>query len=123
MSEKLEAFVAKRIRELRTQLGLSMRQLAQRSGLPPEMVSRAERQVSSPSVGTLGQLCKGLGVEPGEFFSRSAKLELTSPAIAQRIQGLVADLTPRQQDEVLRGLELLLEVRVAKAAPATKPPR
>lgn len=112
MREKLEAFVARRIRELRTERGLSIRQLALRSGLPPEMVSRAERSISSPSVGTLDALFGGLGVDPADFFARPSALCGAEGAASQRrFEALLDGLTPSEQDEVLRGLGLLLGVR------------
>lgn len=112
MPEKLEAFVARRIRELRMERGLSIRQLALRSGLPPEMISRSERAVSSPSMSTLDHVFSGLGVDPSEFFAHPTAFRGASAAASQRrFEALLDGLKAGEQDEVLRGLGLLLGVR------------
>jgi transcriptional regulator with XRE-family HTH domain len=63
------SFVAARLRALRLERGLSLRQLAKRSDLSPEMLSRAERGERTPTVETLARACSGLGVSLSAFFS------------------------------------------------------
>jgi transcriptional regulator with XRE-family HTH domain len=63
------SFVAARLKALRLDRGLSLRQLAKRSDLWPEMLSRAERCERTPSLETLSRACHGLGVSLSDFFS------------------------------------------------------
>jgi transcriptional regulator with XRE-family HTH domain len=60
--------VAVRLRELREAQGISMRALAQRSGLSANALSMIERGRASPSVSTLNKLAEALGVSITEFF-------------------------------------------------------
>ena len=60
--------VGKRLREIRTLQGLSMRSLAERSGLNINTLSLIENERSSPSVGTLQQLAHSLQVSMTDFF-------------------------------------------------------
>jgi transcriptional regulator with XRE-family HTH domain len=54
--------VALAVLELRTLLGLSQRQLADRSGLSPSTVGRVEHLQGPLQIDTLTQLAHGLGV-------------------------------------------------------------
>jgi len=63
-----EIDVGRRLRELRVARGLSMRALAQQSGLNVNTLSLIENQHTSPSVSTLQQLAKTLQVSISAFF-------------------------------------------------------
>jgi transcriptional regulator with XRE-family HTH domain/uncharacterized RmlC-like cupin family protein len=60
--------VGTRLRMLRTGAGLSIRALAEMSGLNVNTLSLIENGRTSPSVSTLQQLAQGLGVPVTEFF-------------------------------------------------------
>jgi transcriptional regulator with XRE-family HTH domain len=60
--------VAVRLRELREGQAMSMRALAQKSGLSANALSMIERGRASPSVSTLNKLADALGVSITEFF-------------------------------------------------------
>jgi len=63
-----EINVGRRLRGLRTAHGLSMRALAQQSGLNVNTLSLIENQRTSPSVSTLQQLAQTLQVSISAFF-------------------------------------------------------
>lgn len=63
-----EEVVGKRIREIRTHRGLSLRELSERSGLNINTLSLVENARSSPSVSTLQQLSRALEVPITAFF-------------------------------------------------------
>jgi len=63
-----EVLVGRKLRELRTKQGLSLRALADRSGLNINTLSLVENGKSSPSVGTLQQLAQALSVPIASFF-------------------------------------------------------
>lgn len=69
MAEDIARRVASRIRELREAQGFSLRELARRSKMPPEVVSRSERGITEITITSLAKLCEGLGVDLSEFFS------------------------------------------------------
>lgn len=65
--------VAQRLRELREGRGISMRQLATRSGLSANALSMIERGKTSPSVSTLYKLADALGVSITAFFGEESE--------------------------------------------------
>jgi uncharacterized cupin superfamily protein len=65
---KGEISVGDRLREIRSDLGLSIRALAERSGLNVNTLSLIENGRTSPSVGTLQQLAQSLQVPITSFF-------------------------------------------------------
>ncbi len=56
------ARIAARLRERRVELGLSLGELAGRSGVSKAMIGKVEARSSSPTAGVLGRLCAGLGI-------------------------------------------------------------
>ena len=62
MGDGIERRIASNIRRRREDLGLSLAQLGQRSGVSKAMIAKVESGVSSPTAGLLGRLCAGLGV-------------------------------------------------------------
>lgn len=108
------ANVSQRLRELRTQRRLSLRALAERSGLSVNTLSLIENDKSSPSVATLQQAATALGVPISAFFATSADVErVVHQRSGQRggisfARGLLHDLGAGM---ARRGLEpLLLEL-------------
>ena len=69
MSEKETSSVGFHLRELRQQRGLSLRALAELSGLSANTISLIERGAASPSVSTLQRLATALGVHISHFFT------------------------------------------------------
>lgn len=83
-----EVMVGKRLHDLRVGRGLSLRALAQRSGLNVNTLSLVENGKSSPSVSTLQQLALALEVPIGAFFQ-------SAPA-ARRVVFTPADQRPEE---------------------------
>jgi DNA-binding XRE family transcriptional regulator len=59
---RAEERFAANLRRLRLEQGLSQEGLAERTGLHPTEISRLERAVREPRLGTMLRLAKGLGV-------------------------------------------------------------
>ncbi len=68
--DKLSIDVGARLRELREERGVSMRALARRSSLSANALSMIERNLTSPSVGTLNKLAAALEVPIVAFFQK-----------------------------------------------------
>jgi transcriptional regulator with XRE-family HTH domain len=60
--------IGPRLREARQLQGLSLAGLAERSGLTKGFLSQVERDLTSPSVGTLLRLCRALDLPVGHLF-------------------------------------------------------
>ena len=70
MSQSVE--VGKRIRELREDAGLSLQDMAERTGYSSALMSQFENHMVSPPLGALIKLSKVLGVDVGDFFGEVA---------------------------------------------------
>lgn len=60
-----------RLRDLRTGRGIRQKDLAQKAGLTPSLVSQIESGKLTPSLHTLGRLAGALGVPVGAFFEQA----------------------------------------------------
>jgi DNA-binding XRE family transcriptional regulator/quercetin dioxygenase-like cupin family protein len=61
-----------RLRDVRLQSGMSLREVARRLGVSPSFISQMENGKSQPSVATLYSMAELLGVSIDELFQRSA---------------------------------------------------
>ncbi len=66
--DRLEANLGDRLRDLRRQQGLSLRVLAEKSGLSANTLSLIENGKTSPSVSTLQQIAVALNIPITSFF-------------------------------------------------------
>jgi transcriptional regulator with XRE-family HTH domain len=69
----LDRRLGARIKGLRQSRGLTLDQLAARSGVSRAMISRVERGESSPTAALLDRLCAGLGVLLSALFREEAQ--------------------------------------------------
>lgn len=61
--------IGHRMKELRIFYGLTQQELADRSELSKGFISQLERNLTSPSIGTLLDIIQCLGTTPAEFFA------------------------------------------------------
>ena len=61
--------IAERVRALRAEHGLTLDELAERSGVSRAMISRIERAEASPTAALLARLCEALGITLSSFFA------------------------------------------------------
>lgn len=71
MEEALDAQIAARIRAERDSRGWSLDELAQRSGVSRAMISKVERQESSPTAALLGRLSAAFGLTLSQLLVRA----------------------------------------------------
>jgi transcriptional regulator with XRE-family HTH domain len=102
-----------RLRERRQQLGLTLDEVARRTGLTKGFISEVERDRASPSVTSLLAICDVLGVRLGALFSvadsavvradqrqpinfggRGVQDYLLSPNTRTRLQAIWTELAP-----------------------------
>jgi transcriptional regulator with XRE-family HTH domain len=67
--DELEIAIGERLKSLRASSGLTLDQLAERSGVSRAMISRIERAEASPTAALLARLCEGLGLTLSAFFA------------------------------------------------------
>lgn len=80
---ELEIAIGERLKSLRAASGLTLDQLADRSGVSRAMISRIERAEASPTAALLARLCEGLGLTLSVFF---APEEPSSSPLSRRTQ-------------------------------------
>jgi transcriptional regulator with XRE-family HTH domain len=98
------AAIGRRLRSTRQSRHMTIEQLATSTGLTKGFISRIERDLTSPSVSTLIQLCDVLGIEIGALFAHTdaqfVRLE-TAPRIdlggVAAVERLVS---PRREERV-----------------------
>jgi len=66
--ETADLWLGVQVQDLRKTNGLSLQQLAERSGLSIGLLSQIERGLTSPSIRSLRQISEALGVTPASFF-------------------------------------------------------
>jgi len=69
--ETKEIPVGEKIKTLREQKGLLLKDVADRTGFSAALISQMENHLVSPSLGTLIKLAKALDVKVGDFFGES----------------------------------------------------
>jgi transcriptional regulator with XRE-family HTH domain len=60
--------IGQRLRATRLSKGLTLEQVAERSGLDKSFISRLERDATAASVASLLKVCGALGIQPGSLF-------------------------------------------------------
>ena len=68
--KKLEVAIGRQVHAFRKQLGITVADLAEASGISLGMMSKIENGMTSPSLTTLQQLSNALGIPISDFFSR-----------------------------------------------------
>ena len=112
MNEKL--LVGQRIRELRSERSLSLRALAELSGLSTNAISLIERGDNSPTVSSLHSLSKALAVPITAFFEQNGDGQTihlkknrrpTSETAGVRMENLGSGLPNQQIEPFLMTIE------------------
>jgi transcriptional regulator with XRE-family HTH domain len=115
LEEALGAVIAERAREFRLQLGLTVGQLAELTGLSKGMLSKIENAQASPSLATLARLSEALKVPLTAFFrglseeqdvlyvkaGRGLDIEHTGSGPGHRYQSLGTMRAPHNRLEAL----------------------
>ncbi len=65
--------IGAQLKEERVRIGISQKELADKVGLTPSFLSQLENSQTSPSLSTYLQLCRALGVNPGQFLELRSK--------------------------------------------------
>ena len=68
----LGGIVARNIRRLRLERGLTQEELAARIRITRNYIGMIERQENSPTVAILERIAKALGIEPARLFDEKA---------------------------------------------------
>lgn len=88
---------ARRLAQLRTEKGVSARDMSLSIGQSPNYINTIEAGHSYPSMAVFFSLCEYLGITPAEFFDTAAP----SPGNARRLHEAAKALPPQQLEHLL----------------------
>ncbi|WP_038952346.1 helix-turn-helix domain-containing protein, partial [Bradyrhizobium japonicum] len=71
--QKLDRAIGRRLKTLRTQAGMTLNELATRSGVSRAMIGRVERAQSSATAALLNKLCAALDVTLSDVVALAEK--------------------------------------------------
>src|SRR4051812_24213115 len=71
--QRLDRAIGRRLKTLRTQTGMTLNELATRSGVSRAMIGRVERAQSSATAALLGKLCAALDVSLSDVVALAEK--------------------------------------------------
>lgn len=108
--DDIERDIGKRIRAIRTELGLRQRDVADRSGLSTETVSRIERGVQGVTFPNVARIADALDVPFAQMCDLEIETdELLSTAKSRRIERMLEEATPTQIDLLMEMAETVLD--------------
>lgn len=87
-----EKIIAQRIRNIRTEKGLTLEEVARLTGFTKSLISKIENNKVSPPVSTLATISRALNVSLGDFFSsadaESIKLVRRAERVGYKAEGM-----------------------------------
>ena len=90
-------FFSKRLSELRTQKGVSARDMSLSLGQCESYINKIENQKSLPSMNVFFYICDYLDIQPKDFFD----ISIESPTTTNELLAKMIKLTPKQQEHIL----------------------
>lgn len=108
-ADETMTLVGARVRHLRSRQGLTLKEVAERTGVSVSMLSMLERGVATASIGTLVSVASALGVHMYDLFDkpdpdqRSPLVRREDQASVQTSQGAVRRIA---HNDTLSGVEL-----------------
>lgn len=99
------AWIPERIAVLRTQKGVSARDMSLSLGQSESYINKIENRRTLPSMAGFLYICEYFGISPREFFDEEAR----SPQHSRDIRRELDQLTPLQAEHVLQIIQDLVE--------------
>lgn len=90
-------FFSQRLSELRTQKGVSARDMNLSLGQCESYINKIENQKSLPSMNVFFYICDYLDIQPKDFFD----ISIESPTTTNELLAKMIKLTPKQQEHIL----------------------
>lgn len=90
-------FFPQRLSELRTQKGVSARDMSLSLGQCESYINKIENQKSLPSMNVFFYICDYLDIQPKDFFY----ISIESPTTTNELLAKMIKLTPKQQEHIL----------------------
>lgn len=105
-----DKLVGTRLRQLRTEFGLSIQTLANQVGLSHQQVQKYETGKNRISAGLLPSFAAALGVDVGYFFEDNAQPDKNTKNISEKLRKeCEASLRRTKSEEALRSMARVLK--------------
>jgi len=86
LSDAISSHAACILKEEREKRGLSLKVLAEKSGISRQTISYVEHEVQSPSLDTLLRITSALGVDLAKIIARAQKRSLKNSAVKPAVK-------------------------------------
>jgi transcriptional regulator with XRE-family HTH domain len=83
LTDAISSHVANLLKEEREKRNLSLKLLAEKSGVSRQTISYVEQEVQSPSLDTLLRITSAMGVDLAKIIARAQKRALKNPVPKQ----------------------------------------
>lgn len=90
-------FFSQRLSELRTQKGVSARDMSLSLGQCESYINKIENQKSLPSMNVFFYICDYLDIQPKDFFD----ISIENPTTTNKLLAKMIKLNPKQQEHIL----------------------
>lgn len=90
-------FFSQRLSELRTQKGVSVRDMSLSLGQCESYINKIENQKSLPSMNVFFYICDYLDIQPKDFFD----ISIENPTTTNELLAKMIKLNPKQQEHIL----------------------
>lgn len=90
-------FFSQRLSELRTQKGVSARDMSLSLGQCESYINKIENQKSLPSMNVFFYICDYLDIQPKDFFD----ISIECPTTTNELLAKMIKLNPKQQEHIL----------------------
>lgn len=103
---KIKNLIGIRIKEIRTQKGLTQEQLAEKAGLNPKYISGIERGMENPTLETFIKVSESLDTSIGNLFHHLEPVDIQQEL--ERLSSLLEKSNPEKQTLAVKILTSLL---------------
>lgn len=108
MSNIIE-LVGQRVKDYRTEKGLSQEELSHICDMPTSYLGKIERCQKNPTLITLDKIINALEVSYEEFFSFGAPPEITEDPIIDKIVSYLKTMSKDEQTDVYKSIKMLIK--------------
>lgn len=93
--------LGKRLKQIRSDMGLSQEELAYRCNMQASHIGQIERGQKNPTLETLEKLASGLNITVSELTNYSMDLSLSNDQVVNKINSYLNKLNNKQKKQVL----------------------
>lgn len=111
MSRDYRKLIGKQVARIRKEMGLTQAQLAEAIDVAPETISRLERGISIPSLGTLEDISRALDVTLKELFDfEYTTLKTQASPADKELAKVINFLRTKRVNEIRLSYQILKDV-------------